>query len=142
MALPVFDLHCDALQRDLDLGQDLGTRTPGHLDLVRGVEGGLEAIVLVCWCDPAWIAEGAAARRTWDLLGAGHRLLARHPELLVPRLLRRQPPSALHAKQPSRLQMKLTVEALSGDVGLAQASAGGCGLTRHGRRHLMLTNEF
>lgn len=77
---PVFDAHCDALQRDLDLGQDLGTRTPGHLDLVRGAEGGLEAIVLVCWCDPAWIAEGAAARRTWDLLGAGHRLLARHPE--------------------------------------------------------------
>lgn len=77
---PVFDTHSDALQRDLDLGHDLGTRTPGHLDLVRGAEGGLGALVLVCWCDPAYLEGGGAARRTWDLLGAGHRLLARHPE--------------------------------------------------------------
>lgn len=76
---PVFDSHCDSLQRDLDLGHDLGTRTEGHLDLVRGREGGLSAVVLVCWCDPAYVESGAR-QRTLDLLGAGHRLLARHPE--------------------------------------------------------------
>ena len=53
---PVFDAHVDSLQRQLDLGHDLGTRTSGHLDLVRGREGGLGSMVFVDWVDPKYIA--------------------------------------------------------------------------------------
>lgn len=78
---PVFDAHVDSIQRALDLGHDLGERGPGHLDLVRGREGGLGAVVLVCWVDPAYIAaEGGAAARTRGLLREVHRLARRHPE--------------------------------------------------------------
>lgn len=78
---PVFDTHCDSLQRDLDLGHDLGSRTRGHLDLVRGREGGLAAVVLVCWCDPLYLEAGqiGPGERTRRLLAQGHRLLNRHP---------------------------------------------------------------
>lgn len=80
--IPVFDTHCDSLQRDLDLGHDLGTSTRGHLDLVRGREGGLAAVVLVCWCDPLHLEPGqlGARERTKHLLGRGHQLLGRHPD--------------------------------------------------------------
>jgi membrane dipeptidase len=84
-SLPVFDAHVDSLQRQLDLAQDLGTRTPGHLDLVRGRAGGLGAVVLVDWVDPKYIpAElGGARKRTLELLREFHVLLARHPEQLA-----------------------------------------------------------
>jgi membrane dipeptidase len=80
----VFDAHVDSLQRQLDLGHDLGTRTPGHLDLVRGGEGGLGSVVLVNWVDPKHIQEGAggAKRRTISLLREFHVLAAKHPELV------------------------------------------------------------
>jgi membrane dipeptidase len=80
--LPVFDSHADSLQRQLDLGHDLGVRGPGHLDVVRGREGGLEALVFVCWVDPSYLDEGpgGAFRRTEGLLGEFHRLCERHPE--------------------------------------------------------------
>jgi membrane dipeptidase len=77
---PVFDAHVDSLQRQLDLGHDLGTETTGHLDLVRGARGGLGAVVLVNWVDPKHIARGpgAAKARTLALLGEFHRLAQRH----------------------------------------------------------------
>lgn len=80
--LPVFDAHVDSLQRTLDLGHDLGTETPGHLDLVRGARGGLGAVVFVCWCDPKHLEPGGegARRRTARLLGAFHGLAEAHPE--------------------------------------------------------------
>jgi len=67
---PVFDARVDSLQRQLDIGHDLGTQTRGHLDLVRGRRGGLGSVVLVNWVDPKHITEGpgAARRRTRDLL--------------------------------------------------------------------------
>lgn len=77
--VPVFDAHCDALQRATDLGHDLGRRTRGHFDLPRARAGGLAATVLVCWCEPPWIARGGARARTQALLAAGHKLLANHP---------------------------------------------------------------
>ncbi len=82
---PVFDAHVDSLQRSLDLGHDLGERTPGHLDLVRGRAGGLGAVVLVCWVDPAYIdpARGGAFRRTRALLAEFHALAARHPDRIA-----------------------------------------------------------
>ena len=59
---PVFDAHVDSLQRMLDLGHDLGTETPGHLDLVRGARGGLGAVVCVC-CDPCHMESGGEGAR-------------------------------------------------------------------------------
>jgi membrane dipeptidase len=76
---PVFDAHVDSLQRQLDLGHDLGTRTQGHLDLVRGRAGGLGAVVLVNWVDPKHIANEGAFARTRALLGEFHALVAAHP---------------------------------------------------------------
>jgi membrane dipeptidase len=82
---PVFDAHVDSLQRQLDLEHDLGTRTQGHLDLVRGREGGLGSMVFVNWVDPKYIAPelGGAGRRTRDLLREFHRLLRAHPDELA-----------------------------------------------------------
>lgn len=81
---PVFDAHVDSLQRQLDLGHDLGTRTRGHLDLVRGRAGGLGSMVFVNWVDPKYIPVelGGARARTVKLLGEFHRLLRAHPEEL------------------------------------------------------------
>jgi membrane dipeptidase len=79
---PVFDAHVDSLQRQLDLGHDLGIRTTGHLDLERGRAGGLGSVVFVNWVDPKYIEDGpgAARRRTVDLLREFHVLIERHPE--------------------------------------------------------------
>jgi membrane dipeptidase len=78
---PVFDAHADSLQLALDLGRDLGERGRGHLDLVRAREGGLGALVFVCWCDPVHIDAGphGARDRTRALLVQFQRLLARRP---------------------------------------------------------------
>jgi membrane dipeptidase len=66
----------------VDLEHDLGTLTEGHLDLVRGREGGLASVVFVSWVDPAYMAKGpgSARRRTDDLLDAYHALVENHPE--------------------------------------------------------------
>ncbi|MBI1382695.1 MAG: hypothetical protein GC161_16590 [Planctomycetaceae bacterium] len=79
---PVFDAHVDALQRALDLGHDLGRRTPGQFDLVRARAGGLGAVVLVSWVDAPFAGNGARARAE-ALMEEGRRLAARHPERLV-----------------------------------------------------------
>jgi len=84
-SLPVFDAHVDSLQRALDLGHDLGQETAGHLDLVRGREGGLASVVLVCFVDPAYLdpKTGGPAQRAALLLREAHRLAARHPDQLA-----------------------------------------------------------
>lgn len=78
---PVFDAHVDSLQRQLDLGHDLGTRTRGHLDLERGRAGGLGSVVFVNWVDPKHVeaGPGCSYRRTVDLLREFHVLARRHP---------------------------------------------------------------
>lgn len=78
---PVFDAHADSLQLALDLGRDLGVRGAGHLDLVRGREGGLGSLVFVSWCDPKFLDAGphGARDRTRGLLREFHRLVERHP---------------------------------------------------------------
>lgn len=82
---PVFDAHVDSLQRQLDLEHDLGLRTAGHLDLVRGREGGLGSMVFVNWVDPKYIAPelGGAKQRTRELLREFHRLLRAHPDMVA-----------------------------------------------------------
>lgn len=76
----VFDAHVDSLQCQLDLGEDLGARTSGHLDLVRGRQGGLGAAVFVSWVDPKHLARSGGVReRTQALLAEFHVLIERHP---------------------------------------------------------------
>ena len=84
--LAVFDAHVDSLQRQLDLGHDLGRRTPGHLDLERGRAGGLGAVVLVSWVDPLFMEpeNGGAFARTEALLDEYHRLIETHPDRVQP----------------------------------------------------------
>lgn len=83
--IPVFDAHVDALQRALDLGQDLGGESSlpagGQFDLGRARRGGVEAVVLVSWVDPSYLepARGGARRRAQALFGALHELLRLHP---------------------------------------------------------------
>lgn len=81
VTVPVFDAHVDSLQCQLDLGDDLGGRTNGHFDLVRGKQGGLRAVVFVCWVDPKHLeSPGGVRSRTDALLREFHVLLDRHPE--------------------------------------------------------------
>ncbi|MFN0008762.1 MAG: dipeptidase [Planctomycetota bacterium] len=76
----VFDAHVDSLQCQLDLEEDLGALTSGHLDLPRGERGGLGAAVFVSWVDPKHLAEpGGVRARTQALLHEFHVLLERHP---------------------------------------------------------------
>lgn len=78
---PVFDLHCDALQRALDLSHDLGGETPGHFDLAKAARGGVRAISLTAWVDGPYADEpGASKRRANALLDAADDLFARHPD--------------------------------------------------------------
>lgn len=98
----VFDAHVDSIQRQLDLGQDLGADGPGQLDLVRGRRGGLGAVVLASWCEPDWIGAGdpgseavpldpearpertgGAFERTLALAETSRALAAAHPELAM-----------------------------------------------------------
>lgn len=78
----VFDAHVDSLQLALDLGRDLGRAGSGHLDLERGLAGGLGQVVFVCWTDPAYLERGpgVARDRTRDLLAQLHALCERHPD--------------------------------------------------------------
>lgn len=80
----VFDAHVDSLQKQLDLGVDLGSRGPGHLDLVRGREGGLASAVFVCWVDPKYVdpASKGARARAEALIGAFHALARDHSDEL------------------------------------------------------------
>ena len=74
----VFDAHVDSLLRTVDLGHDLGTEGPGHLDLVRGRRGGLSTVVLTAWCEPRFIEPGdpgahRAPAPPWTPLHSGGR---------------------------------------------------------------------
>jgi membrane dipeptidase len=77
---PVFDAHADAIARAVDLGDDLGVRSDrGHLDLVRGAEGGLGAWVVVAWVDPDRFLERSFERAN-AMIDAAHALAERHPD--------------------------------------------------------------
>ena len=80
----VFDAHVDSLQKQLDLGVDLGSGVPGHLDLVRGRDGGLGSAVFVCWVDPKYVdsASNGARTRVEALLGAFDDLTRDHSDRL------------------------------------------------------------
>ncbi|HJU86234.1 MAG TPA: membrane dipeptidase, partial [Gemmatimonadota bacterium] len=51
----VFDGHMDTPLRMVDDGVDLGVRREeGHADLPRLAEGGVDAVFLAAWIDPAF----------------------------------------------------------------------------------------
>lgn len=66
----VFDGHMDTPLRLVDQGMDLGVRQPDcHADLPRMREGGLDAVFMAAWVDPAYLPDRALAR-TEGLIGA------------------------------------------------------------------------
>lgn len=76
----VLDGHMDTPLRMVDEGADLGRRSAaGHADLPRMREGGLDAVFLAAWVDPARVDEGA-----WDraetLLRSIHDAARAHPD--------------------------------------------------------------
>ena len=82
--IPIFDAHCDALQRALDLGHDLGGETHGHFDLAKAARGGVQGICLTAWVDGTYANEvGASKRRTNALLDAADDLFAGHPDKIA-----------------------------------------------------------
>lgn len=96
--LPIFDAHCDALQRALDLGHDLAGETAGHFDLAKAGRGGVRAAVLTAWVDGTYADEaGASKRRTNALLDAADDLFAASPD----RIRRVDDPAELSADNAS-----------------------------------------
>jgi len=76
----VVDGHMDTPLRIVDDGVDLGVRREaGHADLPRLVEGGVDAVFLAAWVDPA-LADGRAAARAERLIRAVREAARRHPE--------------------------------------------------------------
>lgn len=76
----VFDGHMDTPLRMVDDGVDLGARREaGHADLPRLAEGGVDAVFLAAWIDPAF-ADGRARARAEALLAAVREAAATHSE--------------------------------------------------------------
>ncbi|HWC05690.1 MAG TPA: dipeptidase [Gemmatimonadota bacterium] len=78
--LPVLDGHMDTPLRLVDEGVDIGTRlADGHADLVRLEEGGVDAVFMAAWIDPA-IPAGQRMARAERLLGAIRGVAVAHPD--------------------------------------------------------------
>ena len=75
----VFDGHMDTPLRLVDDGTDIGDRlTDGHADLVRLEEGGVDAVFMAAWIDPA-IPAGQRMARAESLLQAIRGVALAHP---------------------------------------------------------------
>ncbi len=77
-----FDAHVDTLQLALELGADLGTDSPGQLDLPRARAGGLDGAVFTAWVNPKYMApeRGGARARAEQLFDSMDALIAAHPD--------------------------------------------------------------
>ena len=76
----VVDGHMDTALRLLEDGADLGARREaGHADLPRLAEGGVDAVFLAAWIDPA-LADGRARARAESLIGAVRDAARAHPD--------------------------------------------------------------
>jgi membrane dipeptidase len=75
----VWDAHMDSLLRALVEGYDLGAAAPGHADLDRWRDGGVNAQVLALWVDTIYVPHHAAQRalQQADVLFS---LIERYPE--------------------------------------------------------------
>jgi membrane dipeptidase len=79
----LLDGHMDTPLRTLDEGVDIGTRlADGHADLERLREGGVDAVFMAAWVDPA-IPEGRRMERAERLLGAIRGVAVAHPTRAV-----------------------------------------------------------
>jgi membrane dipeptidase len=79
----IVDMHADTAQRLVDEGVDLQQRlSDGHLDAVRGREGGLDAQFFSIWVEPQLFGGGGAgAMKRADIQIEAVRALAeKHPE--------------------------------------------------------------
>lgn len=77
------DGHMDTPLRLVDEGIDIGARLPdGHADLVRLKEGGVDAVFMAAWIDPA-IPAGRRMERAERLLGAIRGVTVAHPARAV-----------------------------------------------------------
>jgi membrane dipeptidase len=75
----VVDGHMDTPLRLVGEGTDLGDRLPGHADLPRMRESGLDAVFMAAWIDPEY-APGRALARAEVLLGAIRAAADSHPD--------------------------------------------------------------
>lgn len=76
----VFDGHMDTPLRMVDDGVDLGVRREaGHTDLPRLAQGGVDAVFLAAWIDPAF-ADGRARARAETLIAAVRAAAGAYPE--------------------------------------------------------------
>lgn len=76
----VVDGHMDTPLRIVDDGVDFGVRRDGgHADLPRLAEGGVDAVFLAAWVDPA-LADGRARARAERLIGAVREAARAHPD--------------------------------------------------------------
>jgi len=76
----VFDGHMDTPLRMVDDGVDLGVRRgEGHADLPRLAAGGIDAVFLAAWVDPA-LADGRARARAETLIEAVRAAARAHPD--------------------------------------------------------------
>ena len=79
----VFDGHMDTPLRMVDDGVDLGVRRgEGHADLPRLAAGGIDAVFLAAWVDPA-LADGRARTRAETLIEAVQVAARAHPDRAV-----------------------------------------------------------
>ena len=76
----VVDGHMDTPLKLVDEGHDLADRLPGHADLPRMREAGLDAVFLAAWVDPAFAPDRALARAE-ELLASIRAAARKHPDL-------------------------------------------------------------
>jgi membrane dipeptidase len=79
----VFDAHCDTAMRLVGPKRvNLGVRLEdGHMDLPRMMEGGLDAQIFACWCDPDY-PDREWVERTVAMIDAVREQADRHPDSL------------------------------------------------------------
>ncbi|MCK5438583.1 MAG: dipeptidase [Gemmatimonadetes bacterium] len=79
----VFDGHVDTPLRIADDGIDFGVhQSANHVDLPRMIDGGLDAVFMAAWVDPA-VGPNRAFARARDLLSLVRETAAAHPARLV-----------------------------------------------------------
>jgi len=129
----VFDGHMDTPLRMVDDAVDLGTRREeGHADLPRLAEGGVDAVFLAAWIDPA-LADGRARARAEALIGAVREAARAYPERCA---LATSADDVRAAAAAGRIALLTGIEngqALEGDPGLVAHFAA------LGARYLTLT---
>jgi len=114
----VFDGHMDTALRMVDDGVDLGARREaGHADLPRLAEGGVDAVFLAAWIDPA-LADGRARARAETLIGAVRAAAGAHPERCAFATTADQVRAAAAAGRIALLAGIENGQALEGDPGL------------------------